>query len=521
MKRRHFLNAATVLAAGGHVLASRAEAQGASGAEPQTFGPEMPDAKPFGFDHVAELAAERAAQDYVQPVSELVGSFADLSYDRYRGIRFRRDRDPWGNHDKFRLDLLGPGAIFNEPVRINVVREGVATPIGFDPAMLDFDPSQFPDGADLATVGDMGWSGFRLRTGLNRPGVMDEFLVFQGASYFRAVARGTIYGLSARGLAIRTGSPDGEEFPLFTDFWLHEPAEGQDWIRVHAVLDSRSVTGAYQFDITPGAQTLIRTRMALFPRVDLAGVGIAPLTSMFWFGPNSRRNVDDYRPAVHDSDGLQMRTGTGMALWRSLASHRALQIASFVDRDPQGFGLTQRSREFSTYQDAEALYNLRPSGWVEPEGNWGPGEVRLIEIPVENEFNDNIVSYWQPKEALSAGNRHEFRYRLTFSELPPVDAPLAEIRQTRAGRSINNSNARSFIIDYDLRLFTETLPEIQVSCSAGQILHAYLKRLPKEDVLRLAFEFQPGDAQLADLQASLRNKDGLPLSESWMTRWTA
>lgn len=521
MKRRHFLNAATALAAGGHVLTTRAEAQTAPGPDPRMQGPQLPETKPFGFEDVAALAAERAGADYRQPASELVGSFANLSYDQYRGIRFRRDHDPWGSHDKFRLDLLGPGAIFDEPVNISIVRDGVPSLLGFDPSMLDFDPSHFPDGPDLETTGNMGWSGFRVRTALNRPGVMDEFLVFQGASYFRAVARGTIYGLSARGLAIRTGSPDGEEFPLFTDFWLHEPAEGQDWIRIHAILDSRSVTGAYQFDVTPGARTLIRTRMALFPRVDLAGAGIAPQTSMFWFGPGSRRNVDDYRPAVHDSDGLQMRTGSGLSLWRSLASHRALQIASFVDRDPQGFGLTQRARDFTSYQDAEAMYHLRPSGWVEPEGNWGPGEVRLIEIPVENEFNDNIVCYWQPKEPLAAGERHEFRYRLTFSDLPPVDAPLAEIRQTRSGRSINNSAARSYIIDYDLRLFTETLPEIHVSCSAGQILHAYQKRLPREGVLRLAFEFEPGDAQLADLQAVLRNKDGLALSESWMSRWTA
>lgn len=520
MKRRDFLNAATALAAGGHVLTSRAQAQTAP-ADALMQGPQLPADQPFGFDTVEALAAERAARDYRQPVAQLVGSFADLSYDRYRGIRFRRDRDPWGDDRRFRLDLLGPGAIFREPVQINIVREGRAHPVAFDPSMLDFDPSHFPDGVDLENTGDMGWSGFRIRTALNRPGVMDEFLVFQGASYFRAVARGTIYGLSARGLAIRTGHSDGEEFPLFTDFWLHEPAEGQDWIRIHAILDSRSVAGAYQFDITPGTETLIRTRMALFPRVDLQGAGIAPMTSMFWFGPNSRRDVDDYRPAVHDSDGLQMRTGSGIPLWRSLAAHRSLQIASFVDRDPQGFGLVQRARDFTAYQDAEALYHRRPSGWVEPEGNWGPGEVRLIEIPVENEFNDNIVSYWQPEQPLAAGQRHDFRYRLTFSDLPPADLLLAQVRQTRSGRSINNSGARSFFIDYDLALFTETLPEIHVSCSAGRILHTYLKRLPDQGALRLAFEFHPGDAQLADLQAVLRDKDGAALSESWMTRWTA
>src|SRR5690606_30632913 len=243
----------------------------------------------------------------------------------------------------FALDLLPPGAIFYEPININVVRDGVPQKLGFDPHMLEFDPSQFPDGADLDTKGEMGWSGFRMRTTLNKPGVMDEFLVFQGATYFRAVARGTLYGLSARGLAIKTGSPDGEEFPLFTDFWIHESdPDSAGTIRIHAILDSKSVTGAYEFDVSPGAVTMVRTRVALFPRIDLRETGIAPLTSMFWFSPASRRTVDDYRPAVHDSDGLQMHTGAGQALWRSLSSPDNLQIASFVDNDPRGFGLIQR-----------------------------------------------------------------------------------------------------------------------------------------------------------------------------------
>ena len=241
---------------------------------------------------------------------------------------------------------------------------------------------------------------------------------------------------------------------------------------------------------------------------------------MFWFSPASRRNVDDYRPAVHDSDGLQMHTGAGQALWRNLAAHKTLQISSFVDKDPRGFGLIQRTRDFTDFQDAEAMYDLRPSAWIQPEGDWGEGEVRLIEIPVENEFNDNIVSYWLPKEPMARGTRHEFRYRLSFAPLPPNDVPLAKVRQVRSGRSINVATTRSFIVDFDLSLFTDKLPESKVTTSAGKIVHAYLKALPAQGVLRLAFEFEPGDATLADIQAVLTNSEGLALSESWLTRWT-
>lgn len=518
MKRRHFLNAATALAAGGSLMAIPAQAQSpAEGAE--AFGPPRPD--PFGFDQVAALAADRASRVYVQPISQLVGSFADLNYDQYRAIRFRRDRDPWAGSSRFGIDLLSPGMIFYEPVQINLVRNGLPQPVPFDPSMLEFDPSHFPDGPDLATVGNMGWSGFRVRTVLNRPGVMDEFLVFQGASYFRAVARDTLYGLSARGLAIKTGSPDGEEFPLFTDFWIHEPEDGTGSVRIHAILDSRSVAAAFQFDVTPGAVTMVRTQVALFPRVDLRETGLAPLTSMFWFSPASRRTVDDYRPACHDSDGLQMHTGAGQALWRGLMSPRNLQISGFVDDNPKGFGLVQRARDFETYQDAEAMYHQRPSAWIQPEGDWGPGEVRLVEIPVENEFNDNIVSYWVPKEPLVRGQRHDFRYTLSFAPLPSSDLPLAKVRQVRSGRSINVETTRSFIVDFDLGLFRDQLPQFQVSASEGRIVHAYLKPLPDQQVLRLAFEFEPGRIQLSELRAVLTDDQGMALSETWLTRWTA
>lgn len=520
MKRRYFLNAVTALAATGSLGPMRVEAQtspteGAAGATPGAA------AEPFGFETVAAIAAERATRAYRQPLAKLVGSFADLSYDEYRAIRFRRDKDPLGGNPRFGMDLLPPGSIFREPVNISVVREGVAQLIPFDPALFDFDPSQFPDGADLGTRGEMGWSGFRMRTILNRPDVMDEFLVFQGASYFRAVARGTIYGLSARGLAIKTGSPDGEEFPLFTDFWIHEPAEGSDWVRIQAVLDSASVSGAFEFDVNPGAVTTMRVRVALFPRVDLHETGLAPLTSMFWFGPASRRKVDDYRPAVHDSDGLQMETGAGQGLWRSLMTHDTLQISSFVDKDPQGFGLIQRRRDFDDYQDAEAQYHLRPSAWIQPDDPWGEGEVRLIEIPVENEFNDNIVSFWVPKEPLVRDRRHDFRYRLSFLPLPPSDLPLSRVLSVRAGQSVNAPDLRSFMIDFDLAPFGEKMPESRVTTSAGEIAHAYLAPLPRENVLRLALEFRPGDVPLAEMQAVLTDANGLALSETWMARWTA
>lgn len=513
MQRRTFLHSSAMALMAGAAIAAEEAGEG------EVILP-APEAPPFGFDTLVELARARAAAPYTQPVSQLTGSFAELNYDSYRAIRFRRDADPWQGHPRFAMDILPPGLIFYEPVQINLVdAKGAVTPLPFSPRLLDFDPSQFPDGADMDTVGDMGWSGFRLRMPLNRPDVMDEFLVFQGASYFRAIARGTLYGLSARGLAINTGSPDGEEFPLFTDFWIHRPGEDADSVLIHAILDSKSVAGAFQFVVTPGDVTRIATRVSLFPRADLTGAGIAPLTSMFWFGPASRAGIDDYRPQVHDSDGLQMTTGARQRLWRALSLPARLQISDFVDENPHGFGLAQRARDFAAFQDGEARYDLRPSAWITPRGDWGKGQVRLVEIPAENEFNDNIVSYWLPAAPLKAGQRHDFAYALDFAALPPGPAPMAAVRNTLSGRAINDREGRSYVVDFDLSLFDGPLPEAQVRASAGEVRNIHLRPLPEAGVMRLGFLFVPGKASVADLQAVLVGPKG-PLSETWLARWS-
>ena len=510
MQRRDFL-----LTLGASTALSLTAASAQEPMPPRPGAP-VPD---FDFETAAGLARDRAAADYQRRQAALTGAFADLNYDQYRAIRFRRDADPFADSGSaFAMDLLPPGTLFSDPVSISVVRGGRVMPIGFSPAMLDFDPSMFPVDVDRVTTGDMGWSGFRLRTTLNRPDVMDEFLVFQGASYFRAVARGTLYGLSARGLAIKTGSPEGEEFPSFTDFWVHEPGPGDHAITIHALLDSPSVAGAFEFVATPGEATTLVTRAALFPRVELTGVGIAPLTSMFWFGPASP-GVPDYRPAVHDSDGLHMMSGAGTSLWRVLGAHKTLQMSGFVDENPHGFGLTQRDRRFEAYQDAEANYHLRPSAWVAPAQGWGKGEVRLVEIPVQNEFNDNIVSFWTPTDPLAAGQGHDLGYTLTFAPLPPVAPLVAQVVQTRSGASVNGKGQLTYIVDFELPLFQFGLPQWAVTASDGSIVHSYVKALPDQGVLRLAFEYLPGKAEVAELQAILSGPQG-PLSETWMARWS-
>jgi glucans biosynthesis protein len=270
-------------------------------------------------------------------------------------------------------------------------------------------------------------SGFRVRTHINSPSAWDEFLVFQGASYFRSVGRDSLYGVSARGLALKTAHPTGEEFPIFTQFWIERPGTNASGIVIHALLESASTTGAYRFSVIPGLETLVDVDMTLIPRVPLESVGIAPLTSMFLFDESVRTRIDDFRDEVHDSDGLQVVLASGEQIWRPLANPTQLQVSSFTSVAPKAFGLIQRSRKPLDYQDLEAQYEKRPSAWIEPTSEWGAGALELLEIPSDRETNDNIITFWRPKDPIPAGKPWHASYRMRWNAQPRVTPLLARV----------------------------------------------------------------------------------------------
>ena len=251
---------------------------------------------------------------------------------------------------------------------------------------------------------NLGFAGFRIHYPINKPDYHDEVAVFVGASYFRAVGQRMNYGLSARGLAIDTVLPSGEEFPYFRKFWIHEPQPDAKEISLYALLDGPSVAGAYHFVIHPGKETVIDVKLTLFLRKPVAKLGIAPMTSMFHHGENSYAKVmDDFRPEIHDSDGLMIATATGEWIWRPLVNPKTLLVNSFQVNNPAGFGLSQRDLDFDHYQDLESNYENRPSLWISPVGNWGEGRVELIQIPTDKEVYDNIVAFFVPSKLPEKG----------------------------------------------------------------------------------------------------------------------
>jgi glucans biosynthesis protein len=362
-------------------------------------------------------------------------------------------------------------------------------------------------------------SGFRIRSQINSKKIWDEFLVFQGASYFRAVAQHLLYGLSARGLAINTAEPSGEEFPGFTHFWVEKPAPHATTIVVYALLESDSATGAYRFTVQPGVATLMDAEMTIFPRADMRVVGIAPLTSMFLFDETNRGRLDDYRPEVHDSDGLMIASKSGEQIFRQLANPITLQVSSFTAEAPNGFGLVQRSRQQSDFEDFENQYERRPSAWVEPKGDWGPGGVELVEIPSGRESNDNIVAFWRPAHGLTAGHPAHYEYRITWLAEPALPKGMGKVVATRSGASLDGKR-RVFILDFAGAGEKIDGLHLDLGASTGRISNATLMSNNAIHGLRASFEIDPGDAGLIELRMRVLRGDK-PVSETWLYRWTA
>ncbi|MEQ1719032.1 MAG: glucan biosynthesis protein, partial [Hyphomicrobium sp.] len=334
----------------------------------------------FSAEIVKDMAAKLAKGDFTKATVELPEPFNKLSYDQYRDIRFKSDQAIWrGDKLDAEVQLFPMGWLYDTPVEIWLIEDGEARAMTADGRLFALGPliGKGPEQAPF------GFSGFRIHGPVNRADYYDEFVVFQGASYLRAVGRGENYGASARGLAINTARPGGEEFPYFRSFWIEKPKSGTPGITVHALLDSPSLTGAYRFVIQSGEATTMDVEATLFPRKAIPHVGIAPLTSMYLHGAANQRRSGDFRPSVHDSNGLAVFNGSGERLWRPLTNPKTLQVSAFMDKDPKGFGLAQRDRTFHAFEDLEAHYERRPTVWVEPKGGWGEGVIELIEIPVD------------------------------------------------------------------------------------------------------------------------------------------
>ena len=490
--------------------------------------PQNPAPQPrFGFEEVQRKAREIAALAY-EPAPASPEVLTKLDFDAWRDIRFRPERAFLAqNGSPFRMQMFHPGFLFHRPVTVNVVRDGVPTPVPYAANLFDYGKVKFEKPLPV----NLGFAGFRLHYPLNDPRVLDELISFIGASYFRVLGRGQRYGLSARGLALGSGT-DSEEFPVFREFWVEAPVADAERIVVHALLDSPSVTGAYRFAIYPDLDTVVDVSATLFPRKPIERFGLAPLTSMFLTGENDRRSFDDYRMELHDSDGLMIHSGSGEWIWRPLRNPRQQAISSFVDRNLRGFGLMQRDRIFEHYQDLDLTYELRPSYWIEPQGEWGEGVVELIEMATTDETNDNIAAFWVPKTPLEPGREFTFAYKLTAmldsTDLHPggrvINTYQAKPKALGSGEPVTDG-ARRFIVDFaggdlDYHLKQPEKVEIVPSIAYGRIDRAFIVPNRKTEGFRAFIEIVVEPGQTAEMRAFLKSGNKT-LTETWSYPWRA
>lgn len=473
------------------------------------------------FDHVRGLAAAAAAAPYADSAADLPASLGALTYDDYRNIRFRPAQALWRNDGvPFRLQFFHRGGIFREKVTI---REFSATHEQVIPFVRDFFSYELTK--DLGSLhSSLGYAGFRVHTPLNRPDLYDEVIVFLGASYFRAIGAGQLYGLSARGLAVNCGLPDQyEEFPRFTDFWVGKPKAGDTSLVIYALLKGPSVTGAYEFTVRPGKTTIVDVRTELTFRRDVSLPGVAPLTSMYWFGENATRPAGQLRQEVHDSDGLLVQDAMTGRTWQPLHNPGAPEFSDVPVHKLMRFGLLQRDRRISSYEDLEAHYELRPSAWVEPLGDWGEGAVRLYQLPTGTEYGDNIVAFWVPAAKPVAGRPVQFSYRTVWSlEEPPAEG-LARVVGTHEGELPNVPRGRLFWIDFvddgsGTRDPATMDVEIEIT-AGGRVRHRSVSSYPQIGGWRVAIEADAAQAgQAISVRCRLRAANQI-ISETWSYLW--
>jgi glucans biosynthesis protein len=506
-------------------------------------------AEDFSFDSLRTMARALAAVPYSPPAQPLDNYWKNLSYDQHRDIRFNMESGLWAKEKlPFSVDFFHPGWTAKKIVDVHEVSNGKSSPFRYDSGLFDYGKQKIPP----ATPPPPGYAGWRARCHLNAQDYMDEFLVFLGASYFRAIPANAPYGLSARGLSINSGLPGvSEEFPDFTAFYLQRPEKNAQSLKVWALLDGESVAGAYQFTITPGTETVMDIEAEITLRRPVQQLGLAPFSSMFWFGEGTHPRPYDFRPEVHDSDGLLMELAGGALHYRPLEHTRnQFRHCIFTMENPRSWSLLQRDRAFSSYQDDEARYDDRPSVRVEPVEGFSHGKLHLIEMPTTDETNDNVILLWAPEPALQVGTAFRFHYRLHWLRDPNSSALFA-VRATRVGTPVQKPNQILMAIDFAKPLqpeprvgnpkwddISEFKPVVTLNQPSVKLIHvgltdmsmAYVDDLPAglgrsaqlhmPQVLRAFFVLEPPKGlESIDMTCELQNATGKSVSERWVYLW--
>lgn len=513
--RRDVVSAAAAASLAGLLGLSRAAV-----AAPLKFGP----ARPFSFAWLADRARAAADAPYVPPRKPVPDIVEQIGYEQHGKMKFRADHALFADTSApYPVTFFPVGKYFPKTVKMHAVEAGKASEVLYEPEYFDM-PADSP-AARLPE--DTGFAGFQLREAKSRPDWRSkDWAAFLGASYFRAIGSLGEYGLSARGIAIDTATPRPEEFPDFTEFYI-EPAvaEGRP-VKVYALLDGPSISGAYEFTLHRADGVVIDVEARLFARKDIAQLGVCPMTSMYWFSNYDKSYQLEWRNGAHDSDGLALWTGAGERIWRPLVNPPGPSTSAFVDENPRGFGLMQRDRDPEHFLDRWLNYERRPSLWIEPQGNWGRGAFHLVEFPTDHEDFDNIGCFWVPSEPVKAGQNLVYRYRMHWNaDEPNPPASIARPITTRIGRGgfpntrSNPPEIKRLVIEFaggTLANFPkDRKPEAVITPSRGEISAIFLETTTWNKAWRMQFDIKAAGPEPVDIRAYLRDGDKA-LTETWL-----
>ncbi|EMJ99165.1 periplasmic glucan biosynthesis protein, MdoG [Leptospira sp. B5-022] len=471
----------------------------------------------FSFSDLKSRARALSKLRYIPPRRSTTDFLKGLPWDQYKNIYFRPERSVWKKEgNPFQLQFLHPGHLYNTNVRVFEVRGDFAREIPYDPSAFDL--------SKLKGVGELppnlGYSGFKIHFPINTQEHTDEFAVFQGASYYRIISKKQWYGLSARGIAVNTGMPYPEDFPSFREFYVVKPDKTDSSITVYALLDGKTATGAYEFQITPGKISAVKVSAEVTLRTKVDRLGIAPLTSMYWYSETRGIPKGQAYPESHDSDGLLIHSGKGEWIWRPLDNPKRSTTYSFHDENPRGFGLIQRDREFQNYQHSEMKYHLRPSAWVEPEIPFGKGAVHLLENPTIQDSDDNMGAYWMPEPLPQPGTPFDFSYTVRWPDTDPLPDSLAKVVATRIGDAQGDPDLKMFYVDFKSSNLSSLDPfaYIQARIDTGEnaeLSEYSVQKIEETGVWRLTFGVYPKNKfRPSDLKAALSRNQEI-ISETW------
>jgi glucans biosynthesis protein len=506
----------------------------------------------FTFAGVQAMAQSRALQPFQPPSDMLPPQLKKLTPEEELGIFWNDTYRVWRREGlPFQIDFYPLSNDVHTPVLINMVDRHGASRLPYSPSFFRYN---FPINPPLPT--DLGYGGFYVRYPHMAPksdarSPLDGFFSVEGASYFRVLTKDQVYGLSARALAINAIVENHEEFPSFTEWWLYRPTSNASAMTLDALLDSPSVSGAYEFTLRPGAQTSVDVHATLFFRKDVTQLGLAPFSSMYFYGENAPNHFGNGHPEIHDSDGVLMNTGTGGWVWRPLEQETFRQAYNFLDENPRGFGLLQRDRNFQHYQDLANNYNLRPSAWVTPHGLWGKGALQLIQLVTNNTNTDNVVLQWHPDQAVKAGQRLDLNYTIDYymndANRPPLayatqtlvndPAPPPPAPPTLMGPPVpsalvakENKNTPAgptpvqFLVDFAgdgiEDIAADHRPDLDLTCDAGaRVRESSVEKNDYDKSWRAAFTIVPAKVNVpVEIRCTLRDKNR-PLTETWSYTW--